>query len=78
MRTEMEIEALEDMRVLVQSRCLGAAGVMTARMHAHSLMQKAMLAAEQQQHERAEQFRQRFVEFVQRIDVGDILAHYCY
>lgn len=66
MRTQMEIDALEDARVLVQARCIGAAGTTTARMHAQSLMQQALLAAERQEHSRAQQFRERCTEFTRR------------
>lgn len=71
MRSEMEIDALEDIRVLVQAQCLGAAGLGKARMHAQSLMQRALVAAEHQQFALAEDFHRRLLAFNQRISIAE-------
>lgn len=42
MLNQMEIDALEDVRVMIQARCLGPAGLRAAKAYANDLMHRAM------------------------------------
>lgn len=63
----LEIDALEDVRVLVEARCSGVVGMLMAKRHANQLMHRAMKAYGKGEVQEALRFAQREFEFNSRI-----------
>lgn len=63
----LEIDALEDVRILVEARCSGVVGMLMAKQHANQLMHRAMKAYGNGKVQEALRLAQREFEFNSRI-----------